>query len=185
MISQVRHHKVTIGFHWLTFALLCVSFASVLARDLFEDKAIRSFLMSVHREIGIVVLVIVALRLLARLKFYVVAVNAELPKSVQKISALVHGILYLLLVAVPFSGWLQSSASGKIISFFGLFNIPSLMAKNKVLKEQFSEVHEALAYGLLVLVGLHILAAFWHYYIRKDRVLQAMLPTRSTANKSS
>jgi cytochrome b561 len=79
------------------------------------------------------------------------------------------------MVAMPLSGWFLTSAAGYAPSFFGLFTLPTLIAKNNDLLELFESVHEWLAYGLIALIIIHTLAALKHHFIDKDDILKRML----------
>ena len=83
---------------------------------------------------------------------------------------------YVLLFALPVSGWVMSSAGGFPVVYLGILQLPDLVAKNKPLFETMKEVHELLAYGLLGVVALHTLAALKHHFIDRDSVLVRMLP---------
>ena len=68
----------------------------------------------------------------------------------------------------------MSSAKGYTVNYFGLFELPDLVDKDKALGDQLKLIHELLANGLMVLVGLHILAALKHQFIDKDGLLGRM-----------
>jgi cytochrome b561 len=88
----------------------------------------------------------------------------------------VHWLLYTLLFIIPVLGWLNASWRGMPIVMFGL-ELPELLAKRAPGWGWTGDVHALLAnWVLLVLVGLHVLAALYHYLIRRDRVLQRMMP---------
>ena len=82
------------------------------------------------------------------------------------------------MIAIPVSGWLMSSAKGYTTNFFGLFDLPNLLEKDKPLAHTLKEVHEVLANGLMLLVALHIGAALKHQLIDKDNLLARMRPDR-------
>ena len=89
-----------------------------------------------------------------------------------------HAILYLLMIAIPLSGWLMSSAKGFQTVYFGVLPIPDLLHKNKELGEVLRNVHASLNYLLAVLVVGHAAVAIKHHLIDKDDVLARMLPWR-------
>jgi cytochrome b561 len=93
-------------------------------------------------------------------------------------AVVVHSSLYLLLFALPILGWLNASWRGYPVSAFGMFEMPKLVATHGSGWAWTGDLHAFLAtYVLLTLVGLHVLAALYHYFIRHDAVLQRMLPT--------
>jgi cytochrome b561 len=87
------------------------------------------------------------------------------------------------MLAIPVVGWLMSSAKGYTVNYFGLFELPDLVDKDKVLGHQLKEIHELLANGLMVLVGLHIMAALKHQFIDRDGLLGRMTFLGSTNEK--
>ncbi len=92
----------------------------------------------------------------------------------RKASHAVHGLLYLLMIAVPLSGWLMSSAKGFQTVWFGVLPLPDLVGKDKELGEALEEVHEFLNYTMLVLVVLHVAAAIKHQIQEGGTYLQRM-----------
>jgi cytochrome b561 len=99
------------------------------------------------------------------------------PRQVQSARA-VHWLLYALLFVLPVLGWLNASWRGFPVIMFGL-ELPKLLATRAPGGGWTGDVHALLAtYGLLTLVGLHVAAALYHYFIRRDGVLQRMLPGR-------
>jgi cytochrome b561 len=87
-----------------------------------------------------------------------------------------HVLLYMLLLAIPVTGWLMSSASGFPVVYFGVLPLPDLVAKDKSLADALKLVHYALNKTLLVLVVLHVAAALKHHVLDRDDVLVRMLP---------
>jgi cytochrome b561 len=84
--------------------------------------------------------------------------------------------IYTVLIAQPILGLVHSQAEGDRVSFLGLFDIPTLVARNRALAHTAIEWHEKGAILLLILIGLHIAAALYHHHIRRDGVLASMWP---------
>ena len=84
--------------------------------------------------------------------------------------------MYLLMFAIPLSGWLMSSAAGFTVNYFGVMPLPDLVGKNKALFERLKEVHEILNFSLLAIVVIHIGAALKHHFMDRDATLRRMLP---------
>jgi cytochrome b561 len=99
-----------------------------------------------------------------------------MPAWQHKVAEGTHHLLYLLMVLVPLSGWLMSSAKGFQTVYFGVLPLPDLVGKDKELGDLLKEAHEALNLALLVLVGLHVAGALKHHLIDKDATLRRMLP---------
>jgi cytochrome b561 len=139
-----------------------------------------------HKSFGISVLTLVIIRLMWK------AVNTAplLPDTLRRFEKLLahigHAILYALLFAMPLSGWALSSASGFPVSVFGQFTLPDFVAPDNDAKHTYAEIHELLAYTLIVMIVLHVLAALLHHYYYKDNVLRRMLPfTKEGSHASS
>jgi cytochrome b561 len=99
-----------------------------------------------------------------------------MPNGQRIAAAAGHGLLYLLLLAQPISGWIMSSAGGYPVSLFGLVDVPALVGENHDLHESLEEVHEVLFYALAAVAVLHALAALYHHFFMKDDTLRRMLP---------
>ena len=92
------------------------------------------------------------------------------------VSSIVHTSLYVLLFAMPIVGYIANSAYGASTPFFGLFNLPPIVGKNEALSTQLFTIHRWVGWLLIALVLMHVGAALFHYFIRRDNVLQRMLP---------
>ena len=86
-----------------------------------------------------------------------------------------HWALYALMVVIPLTGWLMSSAKGFQTVWFGVLPLPDLLAKDKALGDQLAQLHWALNVGLLLLIAGHAAAALWHHFVHKDDTLRRML----------
>jgi cytochrome b561 len=95
---------------------------------------------------------------------------------IKKAAAAGHGLLYLLVLLQPISGWAMSSAANYPVTLFGWFQFPALVAENHDLHESLEEVHEALFYALVAVAVVHIAAALYHHFFLKDDVLRRMMP---------
>jgi len=84
-----------------------------------------------------------------------------------------------LLIALPVVGWALTSAHDIPLSFLGVIHLPKLVAADSELADNLERLHVWLAWGLLAAVAIHVAAALWHHFIRRDAVLDAMLPGRS------
>jgi cytochrome b561 len=137
----------------------------------------RLAMMSRHKSVGITILALALLRLAWRW-FERPPTPPPMPRWQAIAARLNHGALYLLLFALPVSGWLMSSAAARPVSWFGLVQLPDFIAPDPGLKEVFEEVHEVLVSLLLALVILHVAAALKHQFIDRDGLLLRMLPGR-------
>ena len=162
-------------FHWLiAIAIVCLLILGFVMTDL-ESSPDKFRLYGIHKSIGALLLCAVFLRIFWRL-INITPAMADLPEW-QKIAAHgAHYMLYVLMIAMPLSGWLMSSAAGFPVSVFGWFVLPDLVAPNNGLRLLLAQVHELLAYAIIALVSLHALAALKHHFIDKDNTLRRMLP---------
>ena len=92
------------------------------------------------------------------------------------LAVVTHGLLYGLLVVIPLSGWLYSSATGVQVVYLGLFPLPDVVPKDKALAALLRSVHVTLNFTLLALVCIHAVAALKHHFVDRDAVLTRMLP---------
>jgi len=162
--------------HWSIVILIIGQYLIIESAEEMADGPDKLGVISLHKSLGLLVLVLALARLGWRLA------NAPNPRPLpmprlQRIAAAAgHGLLYVLVLAQPVSGWLMSSAAGRPASFFGLFDFPALVATNPAAQEFYKEVHELL-FGTLVTVALlHALAALHHHFRAKDDTLRRMLP---------
>ncbi len=170
-----RYTRPAIALHWLTAVLV---FGIVPLGIYMHDLPLspgKLQLYSYHKWMGVTIFLLVVLRLLWRATHTSPALPASIPRWQRRASQAVHAGLYGLLLATPLSGWLMSSAKGFKTVWFGVLPLPDLVAKNKVLGESLSEVHEVLSFTLVALVLLHIAAAIKHHYVERDHVLRRML----------
>jgi cytochrome b561 len=163
-------------FHW-TVALCVLTIIPVgLVMNSLPEGAPMNIAYTVHRSLGFLILPLMLLRLGYRLIVGWPAPEPTITPAQRIASHAVHNLLYLLLIAQPLLGWYATSVYGATISVFGLFNLPSLAEKNEPFSEQLFEVHELLGFAIAGLLVMHIGGALFHYFIRKDGVMQRMLP---------
>lgn len=135
-------------------------------------------LYSWHKWFGVTVFLLVLVRLGWRLTHQPPRLPAQMPKLQQLASHVGHMTLYGLMLAIPISGWLMSSAKGYQTVWFGVLPIPDLLGKDKLLGDLLAELHGALNGLLMFIVVIHVIAALKHHFIDRDDVLKRMLPSR-------
>lgn len=183
-----RYSDVAIFLHWL-IALLIIGLLALgkFMTGLAEDDPWRFSLTQWHKTVGILVLLSVVIRLLWRITHTAPSHPANAPRWEKLAAGLSHVAMYLLIVAVPISGWMMVSASPLNIDTY-LFNvipwphIPPLteLANRETWEHRFHEVHNIGSTALIVLLLVHIGAALKHHVINKDDVLHRMLPNQSS-----
>jgi cytochrome b561 len=89
-----------------------------------------------------------------------------------------HGLLYLMMLAVPLAGWIHSNASGYPVVYLGKLPLPNLVERDTALAETWVRIHGSLALVLAIVIGLHVLAALQHHFMVRDNTLRRMLTWR-------
>ncbi len=175
MPSSLRHAASLIVLHWLIALLVLANLALGLYVSDLRLSPTKLQLIAYHKWIGMTVLLLVLPRLLLR---FIRPAPPPLPGPAwqRKAAAATHGLLYVLMIAVPMTGWLMSSAKGFPVVMFGAVQLPDLVGKSEALGDFFEEAHEWLTNGLLALVLLHVAAALKHHLIDRDATLARMLP---------
>ncbi len=132
-----------------------------------------------HKSIGLTVLALMSLRIALRLVDRRRPAAPAMPAWQRRAARASHGLMYLLLLAMPLSGWLYNSASNFPLKWFELFRVPALSGRDETLKAISGAVHEYAAIALAAIVALHVAAALKHHFGDRDGVLRAMLPFAS------
>ena len=156
-----------------------------ISRILPRSDPDKFWLTQTHKSIGLTVLCLSLLRVAWRLGHPVPPLPAGMPAMLRFAAHASHMLLYVLIVAIPLTGWalVSSSPLGLPTLYFGWFAWPHLpwlaelpRAAKKVVSHEFGAAHVVLAWSAIVLVPIHILAALYHQYIRRDGVLARMVP---------
>jgi cytochrome b561 len=163
--------------HWFAAAAVIVLLAlGPVMKRLIPEGALRDNLYTFHEALGALVLILMVVRLIRRLAFGVPAPDASMPPIEQHASLWAQYALYVLPFITTMLGWAGTNAYGDPVSVFGLFDFPTIMAKDQVLSDRVIVWH--LVCGVLIglIVALHIAGALYHWRVKGDRVLQRMLP---------
>jgi cytochrome b561 len=171
-----RYSTVSLIFHWGLALLVLTQVLLITAHEATEGPQSRQFVV-MHKEIGLTILVLT----LARIGWRIANPALPMPPGTpdwQKLAArATHVLFYVLLIGLPLGGWAASSAAGRDISYFGLFNWPLLpLPLDRALAKTFMNMHELGVKFLYVLLVLHVLAALKHQFIDRDNVLHRMVP---------
>ena len=176
MPSNDRYTATAIALHWLIFALIAGGFTlAVYMVDLPLSPAKLKY-FSWHKWTGITIFLLALARMAWRLTHRAPPYAADFPLWQQRAAGAMHALLYVLIVVIPLTGWLYSSAAGVTTIYFGVLPLPDLLAKDKALAELLKSVHVTLNYTLLILVLLHVMAALQHHFFMRDQILARMLP---------
>lgn len=162
-------------FHWvMALAIIGLLAVGFIMSDM-ETSPDKFKLYGIHKAVGALVLFAVFARFFWRIT-NIKPTMISAPRWQKLAAHTAHYGLYVLMVAMPLSGWLMSSAAGFPVSVFGWFTLPDLIAPDKELRHLMGEVHETLAIAIIALVSLHALAALKHHFMDKDNTLRRMLP---------
>lgn len=172
-----RYTNTAILLHWLMALLIVAAFALGLTMvDIPGLTPTKLKYFSWHKWLGVTILGFACLRLLWRLSHPAPAYPAGMPAWQHQAAAVLHGVLYLSLFAIPLSGYFYSLAAGVPVVYLGLVPLPALIAPDPELKPLLKSVHYALNMLLLGGVGMHVLAALKHHFIDRDGVFKRILP---------
>jgi cytochrome b561 len=174
MTDRLQYGTTAKVFHWLVVALLLVQYLiGRLMPDVHAGPP--GAPMTFHVSFGIVILTLIVLRFAWRLT-HPVAPESSLPPWQRLSSEAVHWALYAMVLATTLTGWLFASFRGWSISLFYLVPLPMLASKDVANVKAMDGWHQAMGLTLLVLVGIHVVAAMAHIFIYRDRIMQRMLP---------
>lgn len=184
MNSAPRYDSLAIALHWVLAVAILASIASGLYASSLPISPARLRWVNWHKWLGFAVLLVSCLRLAWRIRHPAPALSAALlacmPQWQRSASAGVHAAMYVLFIAIPLAGWAYSSAAGFPIVWLGVLPLPDLLAVNKDIAPMIRVVHQILAYGLCMLVAVHVTAVIKHQWVDRDGLLRRMLPERGT-----
>jgi cytochrome b561 len=167
-ISQLLHWTIVVLIVWMAYLGLTMT-------DLPNGPA-KISVYTLHKSIGLTILGLVSLRVLWRAWAGAPLALQTIPRWQHRIAELTHIGLYVLLFAIPLSGWLVNSSSGFPLRWFGLFRVPQLAARDHDLHEFAEDLHEWLFWALVVVALAHAAAAIYHHLFQRDATLSRMLP---------
>lgn len=176
--------------HWTTVLLVLAAVFVVLLRESSDGDVTRKALLLLHQQLGLSVLAIVLVRIFLHLlpkrpepqRPSAFAPMDPTPLWQRLAAAVVHGLLYAAVLALPLFGWAAGNARGDALSWLGL-PLPRWVAERDLdLADELIERHQAVAWVLLALVVAHAGAALWHHVVLRDDVLVRMLPWRRGGN---
>jgi len=184
-VSPTRYGAVAQTLHWLIAALIVTQFVLAKMQEHLPLGVHKLALLARHKSVGMTVLMLAVLRLLWRLKHPPPDLPPGMTPLERTLARGTHLAFYVLLFAMPISGWLMSSAKNYSVSWFGVFTWPNLIGKNEAAFDFLRSTHDLLSDALFVIAVLHILAALKHHFWNKDDVLVRMLPFVKTNSAQS
>jgi cytochrome b561 len=170
--TVTRYGFIASLLHWIIVAGVIAEYFLAEAAEESEGAGVFGP-MGLHSSIGLAILVLAMLRLAWRAIDERPAWPATMKPATVAIARVAHGAFYVLLFALPLTGWMLMSTEGDAVSFFGLFTLPALPIADE---ETMEDVHEVLFNALIALGVLHAAAGVKHHFIDRDDVLRSMLP---------
>lgn len=182
---KTRYDGVAMIIHWFTAVLMI--YMVFFGEDLMKsgeklakagDTASATFEPSIHVTLGVSIFLLTILRIIWRLTHTAPAYPASMKRYEVVGSKSLHGLFYLLLIAIPLTGWITFGGFSEEVpvmaqaQVFGLFAMPQPPFTSHL----FKELHELGSNAAMVLIILHVLAALKHQFIDKDSILGRMLP---------
>jgi cytochrome b561 len=130
--------------------------------------------VNLHKSIGLTILLLTLIRVVTRLSRSAPPLPDRIPAFEQRLASIGHGLLYLILFAMPISGYLTSYGGGHLVNWFWLFTLPSFIPQDKLLVHLGATIHYWLAYLSYLLIAGHVLAVIYHQLIQHVNVLGRM-----------
>jgi cytochrome b561 len=172
----MSYDGVAKSLHWAVVTLLVLQFPLAWTMPDIPNGQSPESLARLHQSLGLTILAVMLVRLAWRLAHRPPPLPGGVAPWQRRAAQAVHAALYALLIAQPVAGWLWASAKGWPITVFGAVHLPPLVAAGSPLQPFAATVHQFLAWAILALVGLHLLAAAYHAMLLRDDVVRRMLP---------
>ena len=173
-----RYTAIAQWLHWVSAALmLAVLVLAWVMESLPNGDAARATIVMLHKSVGLTILALTAARLVWRAIHPPPAARWAAWEAAAATAS--HWLLYLVLLAMPLSGYLMSAGRGRAIPYFGLFEVPLLTPATDAIWRIGATVHSVGQWAVYALVALHIGAAVWHVAVRRDGTLDRMLPEQT------
>ncbi|MFC7049135.1 cytochrome b [Emcibacter nanhaiensis] len=179
--TETTYGSVARALHWI-MAILIIGmwvlglYMHELPRETPEQMQYKFGLYDIHKAFGMLALLFILFRMYWRMTNPIPVFPESMQKWEKMLAHAVHGLLMLLMLLFPVSGYLGSAAGGHSVPFFGLFEFPLILSKNEGLAEVFGEIHEICAWTIFFAFILHVVAALYHHFVKKDDILLRMSP---------
>lgn len=170
--QEQRYDRVARALHWMAAVLIMANLASGFAKDALDGIW---NVVPLHKSIGLTVLVLGTARLAWRLGHPAPPLPAGTPAWQRKLAGAVHASFYALIIVLPLTGWIMSSASKFPLAWFGLFAWPKFaVTKDSAIYAVGREAHEVLGFAFAALIVVHVAAALYHHIVVRDQLLRRM-----------
>ena len=171
-----RYSVTSLVMHWLIAALILVQILLITAHEATDGPLSREF-VQIHKSLGLTILLLTLGRIGWRVLNPAIPLPVDMKRWEKVLARGTHVLFYVALIALPLTGWAASSATGREIVWFGLFDWPLLpVGGGRDTARTLMEVHGLAVKGLYLLVALHVIGALKHHFIDRDNVLHRMIP---------
>jgi cytochrome b561 len=171
-----RYSRSARSLHWLIVALLAIQYVTAALMPHIGSKTPMSTTINLHFSFGVIIVVVMAIRLVQRLRHPVPLDSTYSPAWERGLARFVHILFYALVLIVPFLGWASASAHNLPVNLFGVIPLPDLAPPKARWALKSGDIHTYAMWTMLGIIAFHAAAALFHYFVRRDRVLQSMLP---------
>jgi cytochrome b561 len=178
-LTVTHYTRTAVGLHWTIAALVLTAVFMGWTMTSMEVSPLRLKVYNWHKWVGVTVLALALLRLVWRLTHRAPPLIAGIPAWQRGLAHAGHGLLYVLMLVMPLTGWIYSNYSGYPVVYLGKVPLPNLVERDRELAATWLDVHVTLSVILVVMVGLHALAALYHHFISRDATLRRMLAWRA------
>jgi cytochrome b561 len=173
-----RYTRVAIRLHWTIAALILFNLPVGFVHDYF-GSGLKPIMMTLHKSFGFTVLMLTLVRIGWRLRHPVPAFDSAMAGWEIALARTIQWAFYALMLLIPASGWLVSSASGvRVTNFYWLVKIPPLPVSGHEAHELWESVHTTLGIAMSVLIVLHVAGALKHHFDGHPQILRRMLGRR-------
>ena len=177
--ATASYDRVAQTVHWLVAALaLTVIWLGWGIAWAPRNTPRRDLFVLIHESVGLTILAVMGFRAWWRWRHPPPPLPPALSRLETGLAGLTHFVLYVLLILMPIAGYSSAAAAGHAVSYFGVFSIPPLLPGNDRLSQVAIAIHLLGQYPLYLFVALHIAGALFHGLVRRDGVLERMLPLR-------
>jgi cytochrome b561 len=169
--------------HWGMAALILAQIGLGLTAANWRVSPLKLELFFWHKSVGMLIVLFVLIRLLWRVCNPTPVLPAGTPRWERITARLSHLLLYLLMFALPLTGWIVNSASNIPFRIFSLIPLPAIVAPDKLTADLFTLIHRSLFAMITVVLTVHIGAALWHHFVKGNNVMARMLPSRQSSHE--
>jgi cytochrome b561 len=173
--TSTQYGNISKAFHWsMSVIILCLLVVGCIMVQM-DDGDTKWQIYALHKSFGLIILTLIPLRILWRLINTTPTLDM-VPTWEKHAAKTAHALLYAAMLAMPISGWIMSTASDHIPSFFGLFDVPAPVAASEATATLAGNIHYYVAWTLAGILVLHVGAAIKAHVIDKNTILTRMLP---------